>query len=261
MTLVHANGIDFDVVDTGQGEPAFVFLHGLACDASAWAPQVADLGRDHRCIAISARGRGQTPAVDSCDVEQQAADVAAVLDQLRVSSAIIVGHSLGGLVALLVNESRPDLVRGLVIGDSPLNPRGFDGSALAGLLLETGTTEPLLPLLESFWDASTAPGIRDTVSTLMLSCPSEVVAGALLVPLLPERVRELVKSADRKPFMAIWAARPLGDPAWLRDQTMFLRHEPIAGAGHFFQLEKPEVTSALLRAFLDDVERDPRLAT
>jgi pimeloyl-ACP methyl ester carboxylesterase len=59
--------------------------------------------------------------------------------------------------------------------------------------------------------------------------------------------------------MAIWASKPLGDPSHLRDITMFIRQEPVPGAGHFFQLEKPAITSALLRAFLDDVERDPRI--
>jgi len=41
---------------------------------------------------------------------------------------------------------------------------------------------------------------------------------------------------------------------------MYIRQEPIAGAGHFFQLERPAITNALLRAFLDDVQRDPRIA-
>jgi pimeloyl-ACP methyl ester carboxylesterase len=72
------------------------------------------------------------------------------------------------------------------------------------------------------------------------------------------RFGELVRLADRKPFMAIWSGAPLGDPAWLRDSTMFVRQEPIPGAGHFFQLEQPAVTSALLRAFLDDIRHDPR---
>jgi pimeloyl-ACP methyl ester carboxylesterase len=59
--------------------------------------------------------------------------------------------------------------------------------------------------------------------------------------------------------MAIWAERPLGDPAWLRSVTRFARQEPLPGTGHFFQLEQPERTTALLRAFLDDVADDPRI--
>lgn len=258
MTSVHANGLDFDVVDTGGGNPAFVFVHGLACDATAWAAQVEDLSRDHRCVAISLRGRGNTPAVPPFDVHQQAADVAAVLDALAVSSAVVAGHSLGGLVALLLNELRPDLVRALVVGDSPVGPRGLSGGPLVARLQESGSSAPLEPLVESFWAEATTSAVQDQVRSMMLHCPPAVTAGMLSVPVPGDRVAELVSLADRKPFMAIWAGKPLGDPAWLRERTMFLRQEPIAGAGHFFQLEKPAVTNALLRAFLDDVERDPR---
>jgi hypothetical protein len=59
--------------------------------------------------------------------------------------------------------------------------------------------------------------------------------------------------------MMIWAEKPLGDPGWVRDNTMFVRQEPVAEAGHFVQMEQPAVTNALLRAFLDDVARDPRV--
>ncbi|MCA9830846.1 MAG: alpha/beta fold hydrolase [Dehalococcoidia bacterium] len=258
MTVVRANELDFDVLDVGAGEPVFVFIHGLACDASAWQPQVDDLSRDHRCVAISLRGRGQTPAAGPFDVEQQAADVAAVLDVLGIASAAVVGHSLGGLVALLLNALRPGLVRAILIADSPVGPRGFDGAALAGRILEAGTTGPLEPLLESFWAEATSPETRERVRNMMLGCPHEVAAGMLSTPVPPHRLAELVALADKKPFMAIWAGRPLGDPVWLRDRAMFIRQEPVAGAGHFVQLEKPAVTNALLRAFLDDIERDPR---
>ena len=61
--------------------------------------------------------------------------------------------------------------------------------------------------------------------------------------------------------MAIWAEKPLGDPAWLRDQAIFLRQEPVPGTGHFVQMEQPAVTNALLRAFVDDALRDPRVST
>ncbi len=258
MTLVRANDLDFDVLDVGAGDPAFVFIHGLACDASAWQPQVDDLLRDHRCVAISLRGRGQTQAAGPFDVEQQAADVAAVLDALGIASAVVVGHSLGGLVALLLNEQRPGLVRAILIVDSPVGPRGFDGSALAGRIQEAGAAAPLEPLVESFWTEATSPDIQERVRTMMLGCPPDVTAGMLSTPVPPHRLADLVTLADKKPFMAIWAARPLGDPVWLRDRAMFIRQEPVAGAGHFVQLEKPAVTNALLRAFLDDIKRDPR---
>jgi pimeloyl-ACP methyl ester carboxylesterase len=259
--VVLANGIDFDVTERGTGAPAIVFLHGLACDATAWSPQLEDLGRDHRCLAINFRGRGKTPPVAPFDVEQQAADVAAILDAAGIRGAVVVGHSLGGIAALVLNGSRPELVIGTVLGDSPVRPEGLDGRELAARIRAAGSTGPLAAVVESFWAETTPEHVREQVRTMMLSCPPEVAAGMLDVAIPPERMLQLVRAADRKPFMAIWPERPsLGNPAWLREQTMFLRQEPVADAGHFFQLERAEHTNALLRAFLEEAERDPRIS-
>jgi pimeloyl-ACP methyl ester carboxylesterase len=257
--IVEANGIPFDIVETGSGDPPIVFIHGLACDATAWAAQMDDLSRDHRCIAINLRGRGATPGLPPFGVGQQAEDVAGVLDSLGVSGAIVVGHSLGGMVALLLNERRPDLVRGIVTGDSPVSSRGLDGVRLADAVRAAGSTEPARTLVENFWADGTSDAIREQVREMMLGCPPDVLAGMLEQSVSPERTLELIHLADQKPFMTIWAARPLGEPSWVRDNTVFTRQEPIAGAGHFFQVERPAVTNAILRAFLEEAERDPRV--
>ncbi|MEP7215057.1 MAG: alpha/beta hydrolase, partial [Anaerolineaceae bacterium] len=103
----------------GRGTP-FVFIHGWACDSSAWAPQIEDLKRDHRCISVDLRGRGESAAVAPYDVFTAAADVASVIRSLQLPPVIAVGHSLGGIVALCLNRAEPELVAGVVTGDSPL---------------------------------------------------------------------------------------------------------------------------------------------
>jgi pimeloyl-ACP methyl ester carboxylesterase len=192
------------------------------------------------------------------DIEQQAADVAAILDALGVGRAIVVGHSLGGVVALVLNDRRPDLVTGLLLGDSPVRSGGLDGSRLVQSIREDGP-EAAKALVENFWSDSTSDDVKDRVRGMMLPCPPDVLCGMLEMAPSAERMLELVRLADSKPFMTIWAERPAGDPAWLRETTMFIRQEPMAGAGHFFQLERPDVTNALIRAFIEETARDPRI--
>ena len=260
MKFVPTNGVNLACDDEGSGAPAFVFVHGLACDRSFWKPQFDDLKRDHRCVAVDLRGRGDSPVTLPCDPETAATDVVGVIEALNLGPSIIVGHSLGGVVALLLNHARPDLVQGIVTGDTPMSAElGINMGRIATAVRAEDSTRPIERLVESFFVESTSSVIRDQVRQVMLGCPAEVLAGMLDgCGHLPAIATELVKAADRKPFMAIWAERPLGDPAWLRDVAMFLRQEPIAGTGHFFQLEEPAITIALLRAFVDDVNRDPR---
>jgi pimeloyl-ACP methyl ester carboxylesterase len=261
MRFVKTNGVNLACADEGSGSPAFFFVHGLACDRTFWQPQFDDLKRDHRCVAVDLRGRGESPVAFPCDPETAAADVAGVIEVLDLGPSIIVGHSLGGVVALLLNYARPELVLGVVAGDTPMGAElGANMGRLAAAVRAEGSTKPIERLVESFFVESTPEAVRDNVRKVMLGCPPDVLAGMLDgCARLPAISTDLVKAADRKPFMAIWAERPLGDPAWLRDTTMFLRQEPLAATGHFFQLEEPAMTTALLRAFLDDVERDPRV--
>lgn len=109
-----------------------------------------------------------------------------------------------------------------------------------------------------------------SVTALVLNerYPEAVLGITLVNPELPPNgddadrlhAETLVKLADKKPFMIIWPERPAGDPSWLRDVTMFVRQEPVADVQATPQLEQPAITNALLRAFLDDVRHDPRIA-
>jgi pimeloyl-ACP methyl ester carboxylesterase len=255
------DGITFGYDDAGTGSPPIVFLHGWACDRTFWAPQFANLSRDHRCIAIDSRGRGDSEAIPPYDTETAADDVAAVMRALAVGPAVIAGHSLGGLVALLLNDRYPELVLGIVLGDSPLTSSSGGGLAqTVKVVKDAGSMEAVRPLVERFFIASTPPEVRAKVEQTMLGCPADVGAGMLSnAEVFTRRMGDLLKQADEKPFMAIWeAARPLGNAERLREIAPFVRQEPI-DAGHFFQLELPDVTNALLRAFLDDVANDPRI--
>jgi pimeloyl-ACP methyl ester carboxylesterase len=258
MVMVPVDGTSLSVEEAGSGGPAFVFVHGWACDRRFWQPQFEDLARDHRCVAIDLRGRGDSPAVPPYHVTQQADDVGSVIESLGLGPSIIVGHSLGGIVALLLNARHPETVLGIVAGDSPITAEGLRAGKTVAAIREAGSMQPAARFVESFFTETTSDAVKELARTVMLNCPADVGSG-MLENTPDDRMAELVKLADKKPLMTLWAASPLGSPAWLRDVAMYLRQELVPGAGHFFQLEEPAMTNALLRAFLDDVERDPRV--
>lgn len=259
MATVTLRGVRLGYEERGSGRPVFVFIHGWACDRSVWGPQLDDLSRSYRCLALDLRGRGESEAAPPYDIVTAADDVAEFIRTFEASPAVVVGHSLGGLVALVLNRRHPELVCGVVLGDSPLTQaaQGFERTVEA--LRQAGSMEAMRPFIEGFFTDATPAEVRRAVLDLMLGCPAEVAAGMLdAAGFLKTELAALLREADEKPFMALWAMRPLGDPSKLRELTRFVRQE-LLPAGHFFQLEQPAMTNALLRAFVDDVRRDPRL--
>jgi 3-oxoadipate enol-lactonase len=108
---------EFFLRDTGGDGPAVMLLHGWMASADLnWHGAYGDLSdAGYRVLAIDHRGhgRGLRPLVPF-RLEDCAADAAAVLRELELAPALIVGYSMGGAIAQLVARDHPDVVRGLV---------------------------------------------------------------------------------------------------------------------------------------------------
>ena len=261
MTQFHIEGGSLGYDEEGQGAPPFVFVHGWAGDRSFWRPQMDDLSRDFHCLTLDLRGCGESSATPPFDLTQAADDIAAVIEDRGMGAAIVAGHDLGALVALLANSRHGDRVLGTVMVDPPLDSaaRGAMGG-LASQIRDSGSMEPVGIFFERFFDEASDSAVREHVEDRMLACDPQVAAGQLTDNgFFAQHLGALLQAADKKPFMALWGSQPLGDPERLRQITFFLRQEPVTGAGHFLQLENPAMTNALLRAFVDDVRRDPRI--
>ena len=105
------------VSSTGHGEP-IVFIHEYSGDLLSWSPQIAELSNNFRCVCFNARGYppSQVPgSVDAYSQERAAEDVLEVMIALGISSAYLVGLSMGGFAALHVAMNHPAQVRALVV--------------------------------------------------------------------------------------------------------------------------------------------------
>lgn len=98
--VVEHKGCPLHCSVSGHG-PAILFIQGVGVHGSGWRPQVDELASDYACISFDNRGVGRSvPAGGAITVEQMADDACVVLDALGIDTAHVVGHSLGGLVAL-----------------------------------------------------------------------------------------------------------------------------------------------------------------
>jgi pimeloyl-ACP methyl ester carboxylesterase len=107
-SILHA-GCPIHYTVRGQGPPA-LFIQGVGVHGDGWQPQTDDLSRSFTCITFDNRGMGRSqPAGRPPTTELMAADALAILDAEQVPAAHVIGHSLGGVVAIelaLVARSR-----------------------------------------------------------------------------------------------------------------------------------------------------------
>ena len=135
---------EFFLRDSGGDGPAVMLLHGWMASADLnWSAAYTDLHQaGYRVLAIDHRGHGRgLRPIEKFRLSDCAADAAAVLRELGVAPAIVVGYSMGGAIAQLVAHEHPDVVRGLVLSGTaqhwqePEVRRRFRGLGLLGLSL------------------------------------------------------------------------------------------------------------------------------
>jgi 3-oxoadipate enol-lactonase len=100
-------------------ERTFVFVNALGTDLTIWDGVIADLGGEFRILRYDLRGQGLSDAPPApYSIDDHVADFAALLEAHDIKGAIVVGMSVGGMVALALAAARPDLVRLLVLCDT-----------------------------------------------------------------------------------------------------------------------------------------------
>jgi pimeloyl-ACP methyl ester carboxylesterase len=110
----------------GEGDPteknAIVLLHGARAHRHWWSAAVqAGLGRDRRVVGIDLSGHGDSGRRSDYTPEMWADEALAAIEQCAGGHAALVGHSMGGLVALVAAARRPDVVSGLVLVDTRIH--------------------------------------------------------------------------------------------------------------------------------------------
>ncbi|GGK61220.1 alpha/beta fold hydrolase [Rufibacter glacialis] len=107
--------------EAGSG-PVIVFLHGFCESKDVWTDFTKPLEHQFRIIAFDLPGHGESPLPSDFSMESQARQVQEALQDLKVEKCLLVGHSMGGYVALALAESFPDQLYGLCLFHSSALP-------------------------------------------------------------------------------------------------------------------------------------------
>lgn len=138
---VDVNGTPFVYRELGvTGGVPVVFLHHLTAVLDDWDPSIIDgLAAKHRVILFDNRGVGGSKGTTPDNVEDMARDAIAFIAALGLSKVDLFGFSLGGFIAQVIGQTRPDLVRRMILAGTA--PTGGEGIAAMGGVLQNAVAK------------------------------------------------------------------------------------------------------------------------
>ncbi len=252
MNLYHKDGVALACESNDDGPEPMLFVHGWGCDHTVFSHQFEYFYRRHRVAAVDLRGHGQSDApCQDYTLTSFAEDVAWLCHEVSLHNPMIVGHSMGGAVALEFAARYPGPVRAVVLIDSvlfPPEPLVESLRPLAELLHTPGYLEPLKQAVSSLFLAH-EESERERATRLIAATPQHVLASSF-----PHHVTEYdaapAASRCRVPVAYIQAQVPLADLRLFRDLCPQLVTAQTLGAGHFSPLLAPHQINAMLEQFM-----------
>jgi len=265
--LIEANGISLYVEDHGQGVPVLL-IHGWPDSARLWRYQIPHLvANGFRVITPDLRGFGRSDRpgeVAAYALRNAVADMTAILDQVGIEAAHVVGHDWGAAVAWLTAMFSPDRVRTLTVISvpHPLAARTLRQYEMAWYQLFfqfTGIAEATLQHDDWAWLRTFSRGDGDQDQWIAdLSRPGALTASlnwyrANLAPRMPGPPARLPPVTA--PTLAIWSAGDhYLDGERVRNSAALVqgpwRYEEIPDASHWVPVDAPDRLNKLLLEWL-----------
>jgi len=257
--------IELHYVDTGGDATPLVVVHGLLGSADNWRSHLKQWQRRHRVIAVDLRNHGRSPHVAGMGYDAMAEDLLALLDRLDVSRVHLLGHSMGGKVAISLARLAPSRVASLIVADIAPIAYGHDHDRVFAALRRVEAGQPTN---RREADALLAEHVEESAVRLFLATNLERSDQGILRPRIGlDEIQD-----DYETIMA----EPAGEGAF-DGPTLVLRgaHSTYVTdamlpkvrevlpraevetleAGHWLHAEQPAAFQAAVNAFLERVER------
>jgi pimeloyl-ACP methyl ester carboxylesterase len=252
MPHVKRDGVKLFYEETGVGGPPMVFVHGWCCNRTHFAAQVAHFAPSYRCISLDLRGHGDSDKPEGAySIAGFADDVAWLCGQIGARKPVIVGHSMGGAVALSLAARYAELPAAIVMLDGAIFPPPAllaMTEPLAAAFASPGYAEALRALFEQMFMATDDAGRRAAIVAKAVETPQHVVAAEWAALWGNDSAADA--SACGVPALYVGSHAPVADMAALRAAMPNAVLAQTAGAGHFHQLEVPEQVNAMIERFL-----------
>jgi pimeloyl-ACP methyl ester carboxylesterase len=249
-----------DVSVEGSGDP-IVLIHGFPLTREIWDAQAAQLAMHARVVRPDLRGMGRSSAPDGPYLmEALAGDIAAVLDALGIERAAIVGHSMGGYVAMAFCRMYTERVTRLALVCSRLAADSPEAARTRENLADRAERENSVePIVESYVPRLFAPDISE--KNAQLRDRARAIARQNSVRGMAATLRGMAQRGDaydiaEELVMPVLIAAGGVDQVVGREEAEHMRGafpraelEVLERSGHLPMLEEPEALAALLLRF------------
>jgi pimeloyl-ACP methyl ester carboxylesterase len=259
----------FSVTVEGAG-PDVIMIPGLTSHRRVWDQAIAGLGGRYRVHRIQINGFGGAPAGANAEgpvLDNVVTELHAYVRANRLERPILVGHSVGGLIALMLAQRHPDHVeRALIVDALPFYGLLFGADATAASVEPRATAlrDAILAMSEEQYRARQPASLAAMVMTdaerprLLedaLASDRRVVARVLYEDMIADLRPAL--AAMRIPLTVAYAVNPFATEAWFGSLVRAsyagapaVRLIPVEPSYHFIMLDQPERFQAILTAFL-----------
>jgi pimeloyl-ACP methyl ester carboxylesterase len=278
FTVEH-DGLRIVALDWGGDGPPLLLLHPNGFCAGFFDPLAQELRRDFRPVGVDVRGHGasERPAdLADCTFPNATGDALAVLDALGLDDVVALGHSMGGAIAILLDERRPGIVRRALLCEAIAFPPGgmprtsgapnpMAGVARARRAVwpdratvraSYGSRPPLNVLEPAALDAYVRYGFRNRDDgEVELACAPEVEARCFEAAGEPDGALHAFEHLSGFQGTAVVVA---GRESNLPAEAFAAQAEAVGGpyleldGGHFFPQEDTARAAALVREHLRD---------
>lgn len=260
MPQVENKGVKVYYDSYGEGVP-IVFLHPFSTNGGIWYFQTFPFAQTNRVVVIDHRGHGRSDKpTTGYSIQEHASDTIAVLDALNIDRAILVGNSIGGMIALQVNLDQPQRVIGNFILSSGTG-LGADMPPEAGEAFQKDYLGAFGALLEGAVSARSKrerPEILQVMKahfSVPANFPKHVFDSATADPngVFGWNIKDRLSSI-KAPTLVVGGAEDqattVAHNKALADNIPGAELRVVQDIGHFYQLERPSEFNEILRGFV-----------